>query len=1059
MRKASAFIAKLANCGFRGRDPLVMADFGSGLSVAAVAKISDLIRSWNSGKSMTMTSEHCITVCSQGDLWSASSLFFIQLAGSQTNVTRTEFERGRMRDRIISAARSPNGKVCLVLNAGSVLRVSTVEKEIIAEWPENTVPSVDFAGWIDNTNAVILTEQEIIHMEALSGKVGWSISRNEVVAKCYTATDYQLSHSRKWSFLALIKLDEDQARGLVNVFQLKSGTSKTFYGFAAAFAPTLAANDDVVLVASTVPNSKNRILVTSLTLADAQFPGYDSLSKDASLAIENPLDTNRAVNDFPIAVTVHSTNGLPFAFITTKMNYVHLIDYRKMCHLASTKLTEDESTNCVVHSARSSGGVMVINSDGMVFGVSVSLDNLVATLLSKNLPLEALKYAVRLNIPMGNDIFMRMVHVVRGATVDFETICALLRVNVVHLSGDQAKEMFKWIVDMASHTPHHSMLIGHLAMKLSDRIGLDVLISMFERSANTERLFMFLKSLAPKKMTESALLQLVKVALKHGLIQILELHFITVNSKILFADSVIDCLMSENAAPGSKHAVDELVEKLCIKYSLIIHLVTLRVRNEQPVRLDELLGNMPKEEFKEQLCMIIEILLQYSPDLGALEVKYNLGLTADMLQTVYPDVLQSLKKNETRNTTTSFLEYIVGKGIPDETVHSQLVKLYIETMEDDKLNQILRNDKFYDAVAVGQWCEKNNWLTKALMVYEERRLSADFIRLSGDLGVYKRQFNYLLKLSSKDHWESVLSPINGKRAYLVNIMLHQPEAGYNTVSGDFEQVAVLVATIAETDLVSETQTFIRRLLSTTVGKDQILFLQKHAVRSLLGSGYPPEKIQQVFGEQLYTYDPCIVAEALVQGGMLRFAKDILVKGKCWKEAAQLVAAHRTEGLGDIKELAFLSRDPELLATVAENYLKSGELVLALRYFLEAGRFKKYKLICSMVPLDSSFAEWELLIRFLEGALSTTKDPSVCVTLALAYGKTNRTHDLKKLMANESGSSGMLDVNCCRICEDLPKNVTFVPCGHMVVCMDCAKELSICPICRKPIDLKVKTFSV
>ncbi|XP_055329827.1 uncharacterized protein LOC129582341 [Paramacrobiotus metropolitanus] len=353
----------------------------------------------------------------------------------------------------------------------------------------------------------------------------------------------------------------------------------------------------------------------------------------------------------------------------------------------------------------------------------------------------------------------------------------------------------------------------------------------------------------------------------------------------------------------------------------------------------------------------------------------DLGLTVNMLQGVYPDVLQSVEEKGNRETKVSFLEYLVGKSVPDEGVHSQLVKMYIETMEGEKLEHMLKNDQLFDAVAVGQWCEENNWLTKALTVYEERRLSEDFIRLSGKLGVFKRQFNYLLKLRSRHMWETVLSPANGKRSYLVNIMVGQPEAGYEAASNDFEQLAVLIETMAETDLISETQTFIRRLLTKTVNKDQLRFLQKHAVRSLLRSGYPTEKFQQLFGERLYTYDPCVVADVLVQGGMLRFAKDIPVRGKCWKEAAQLVVANKNEGLGDIKQLAFLSRDPELLATVGEDYLASGDLVLALRYLVEAGRFTKYKLVCSLVPLDRKFAEWELLIRFLEGALSTTKDPS------------------------------------------------------------------------------------
>ncbi|XP_055329577.1 uncharacterized protein LOC129582166 isoform X2 [Paramacrobiotus metropolitanus] len=949
-----------------------MADSCPVLSVTTLAKISELINSkWNSGKSITMASEHSITVASQGDLWSNPSLFFLDLAASPPQVTRKDFKRHRMRDRIVSATHSPNGEFCFIQDAANVLRVIILEKEtVIASF-------VDFAKWIDLNCIAVITNREVTHMNVKSWNVSWSCLREDDGAGTYSVTDYQINRSEGWSFLTAVKLDVDQARGLVEVFHMKKKTSATFPGFAAAFLPPQPMDDIAVLIAHTVTSNNNhRILVLYRHFRLGYGEVFFSNTKTSTLEIKCPMDAKGTENDIPIAVTLHPMDDHSLAFITTKMGYVHLVDYRSMRHLASRKLAEGESTNCVARGADSSGGLTVISSDGLVLRVSLSFDHLIATLLDKNLPMEAGKYALRLSAPMENSTFMRVISVVLDMeSVDFATF---LRLNAVHLSAEQAIDVFGWAVDIVPPTPHQLMLTGHLAMKLSEKAGLDVLIAMFERktrNAKKECLPTFLKSLSPKKMSESALLELVKVALQHGLIQILEFHFIANQSKILHPESVVDSLLSETVTTGVQRAVDELVEKMCIKYGLIVKLVTHKIRNGRPVRLNLLLEKLPIEEAREQLRLIIEILLNDNADLAALEMNLNLGLTVNMLRGVYPDILQSIEQKGNRKTTMSFLEYLAGKGVPDESVHSQLVKMYIENMGGEKLDQILKNNKFYDAVAVGQWCEEKKWPMTALSVYEERHLSEDFIRLSGNLGVFKRQFNYLLNLRSKALWESVLSPVNGKRSNLVNVMVGQPEAGYEAASGDFEQVAVLIETMAETDLVSETQTLIRRLLPKIVDQDQIRYLQKQAVRSLLRSGYPAAKFQKLFSDQLYTYDPCTVADVLVQVGMLRLAKDILVRGKFWKEAAQLVAANKTEDLGDIKQLAFLSRDPDLLATVGEDYLASGDLVLALQYFVEAGRFTKYKLVCSMIPLDKNFAEWELLVRFLEGCAHHHQRPS------------------------------------------------------------------------------------
>ncbi|XP_066442507.1 baculoviral IAP repeat-containing protein 7 [Eleutherodactylus coqui] len=46
---------------------------------------------------------------------------------------------------------------------------------------------------------------------------------------------------------------------------------------------------------------------------------------------------------------------------------------------------------------------------------------------------------------------------------------------------------------------------------------------------------------------------------------------------------------------------------------------------------------------------------------------------------------------------------------------------------------------------------------------------------------------------------------------------------------------------------------------------------------------------------------------------------------------------------------------------------------------------------------------------------------------------------------------------CKVCMDKDVSMVFVPCGHLVVCMDCAPNLRHCPICREPIRGSVRAF--
>nr|XP_020463773.1 baculoviral IAP repeat-containing protein 7-like [Monopterus albus] len=46
---------------------------------------------------------------------------------------------------------------------------------------------------------------------------------------------------------------------------------------------------------------------------------------------------------------------------------------------------------------------------------------------------------------------------------------------------------------------------------------------------------------------------------------------------------------------------------------------------------------------------------------------------------------------------------------------------------------------------------------------------------------------------------------------------------------------------------------------------------------------------------------------------------------------------------------------------------------------------------------------------------------------------------------------------CKVCMDKLVSIVFIPCGHLVVCGDCAASLRHCPICRAVIRGSVRTF--
>ena len=46
---------------------------------------------------------------------------------------------------------------------------------------------------------------------------------------------------------------------------------------------------------------------------------------------------------------------------------------------------------------------------------------------------------------------------------------------------------------------------------------------------------------------------------------------------------------------------------------------------------------------------------------------------------------------------------------------------------------------------------------------------------------------------------------------------------------------------------------------------------------------------------------------------------------------------------------------------------------------------------------------------------------------------------------------------CKICSDKDIEVTFLPCGHFMCCIECSKSLRKCPVCRQFIEKTIYTF--
>ena len=63
---------------------------------------------------------------------------------------------------------------------------------------------------------------------------------------------------------------------------------------------------------------------------------------------------------------------------------------------------------------------------------------------------------------------------------------------------------------------------------------------------------------------------------------------------------------------------------------------------------------------------------------------------------------------------------------------------------------------------------------------------------------------------------------------------------------------------------------------------------------------------------------------------------------------------------------------------------------------------------------------------------------------------------RKEMENFNEKSDV-DNHVCSICLEEPRDIVFLPCGHICVCSKCSEMVEKCPVCRGRIDSKSVVF--
>ncbi|XP_075032811.1 baculoviral IAP repeat-containing protein 7 isoform X2 [Mixophyes fleayi] len=120
-------------------------------------------------------------------------------------------------------------------------------------------------------------------------------------------------------------------------------------------------------------------------------------------------------------------------------------------------------------------------------------------------------------------------------------------------------------------------------------------------------------------------------------------------------------------------------------------------------------------------------------------------------------------------------------------------------------------------------------------------------------------------------------------------------------------------------------------------------------------------------------------------------------------------------------------------------------------------------------LQSSIAQGALQMGFDENLVASLVESRFLLVGAPYSSVSDLVHDLvqadeertacttETALSTEEQLRRLKEERICKVCMDREVSMVFVPCGHLVVCKDCAPNLRHCPICRATIRGSVRAF--
>ncbi|KLO17941.1 clathrin heavy chain [Schizopora paradoxa] len=511
-------------------------------------------------------------------------------------------------------------------------------------------------------------------------------------------------------------------------------------------------------------------------------------------------------------------------------------------------------------------------------------------------------------------------------------------------------------------------VVVQIATKYSDILGPIKLIEMFESFKSFEGLYYYLGSVVNLSQDPEVHFKYIQAATRTG--QIREVERICRESNFYNPEKVKNFL--KEAKLQDQLPLIIVCDRFDFVHDLVLYL------------------------YQNGLVKFIEVYVQQVNSARAPQVIGGL-LDVDCDETTIKGLLASITGNfpidelvqevESRNRLKLILPWLESRmqsGSQDPAVHNAIAKIYIDSNNNPE--QFLKENNIYEPLVVGKFCEKRDPYL-AYIAYAKGFCDEELIAITNDNSMFKQQARYLVKRRQLDLWAQVLVPDNVHRRQLIDqiIATALPECT------DPDDVSVTVKAFISADLPIE----LIELLEKIILEPSPFSDNKNLQNLMMLTAIRADKGKVVnYINKLENYDVGEIAKIAIDHGLYEEAFSIFKKYDQHALAMNVLVEHIVSidrGLDYAQKI----NKPEVWSRLAKAQLDGMRIKDSIDSYIKAEDPSNY---AEVIELATRADKYDDLVRFLQMARKTLREPKIDTELAHAYAKTDRLHDMEDFLS-------------------------------------------------------------